>query len=52
MLASRFSVRAPAHLSLLSLVAFAALSASAQTAAAPPTSLAPVTVIGRAADLL
>ena len=52
MLASRFSVRAPAHLRRFSLCALAALPASAQTAAAPPTSLAPVTVIGRAADLL
>ena len=52
MLAFLFSFRASAHLRRLSLCALAALPASAQTTAAPPTSLAPVTVLGRAADLL
>jgi len=52
MLASFLSSHASAPVRLLILVALAALPASAQTAAAPPTSLAPVTVLGRAADLL
>ena len=52
MLASLFSSRASAPIRLLSLFACAALPASAQSTAAPPTALAPVTVLGRAADLL
>ena len=52
MLASLFFSRASAPIRLLSLFACAALPASAQSTAAPPTALAPVTVLGRAADLL
>ena len=52
MLASLFSFRASVRLRLCSLAACAALPASAQTTATPPTTLATVTVLGRAADLL
>ena len=54
MLASLLSFRAPARLRLLSLAALALLPASyaAETDSAPPSTLAPVTVLGRAADLL
>lgn len=52
MLTSLFSVRAPARLALLSLFTGSALSLSAQTAAAPPTTLESVVVLGRAATLL
>jgi len=54
MLASLLSFRAPARLRLLSLAALALLPASygAETDSAPPSTLAPVTVLGRAANQL
>lgn len=54
MLASLNSLRASAHVRVFSFAALAFLSAShaAETDSAPPSTLAPVTVLGRAADLL
>jgi len=54
MLASLLSFRAPARLRFLSLAALALLPASygAETDSAPPSTLAPVTVLGRAANQL
>ena len=52
MLAFTFALRAPARLLALSFFAGSALSLSAQTTAAPPTTLESVVVLGRAATLL